>query len=168
MSTATRTEVIETAALPGRRLSIDIPEDWESIPRDESMPESVLAVFGDARSLTPGFTTNVLLIAQSLDNDIDLASWQRRSLTHQRATLADLQVLEDRAVETDEGPAWYRSRLMTGDGPATHLVREWSRIVDGTAMTLTITTVPLVDGEHGALLDAIAASWRVEETEDAR
>lgn len=150
---------------PGLVMSLEIPDTWTDASSDDELPTEVLAAFTDDRSLTAGFTTNVLLISQELPA-ADLESWQLRSRREQLASLPDLQILDDRVVSGSPLPTWYRSRVMTGSGPSTQLVREWSRVVADRALTLTITTVPTVDAEHAELLDAIADSWTTR-TEEA-
>lgn len=158
MSSPTRTVQITDPGAPDLHVSLEVPQHWSAPGLPDDLPPEVLEVLTDGGTLTQGFTTNVVVVSQELPPEADLTGWQRRALDQQLSTLPDVQIFDDRQVDGPE-PTWYRARVATGEGPATLLVREWSRIVAGRGLTLTLTTVPPVDAAHGELLDAIAASW---------
>ena len=159
MNSATRTVRITDPDAPDLQMTLEVPSQWSSPDLPEDLPPEVRAVLTDGGELTQGFATNVVVVTQALPAGTDLGRWQRGALDQQLSSLPDVQILEDRQTDAAE-PTWYRARVTTGEGPATLLVREWSRIVAGRGMTLTLTTVPPVDAAHGELLDAVAASWR--------
>lgn len=161
MSFPTSTVQIPDPGAPSLRMTLEVPESWSSPDLPDELPAEVLVVLDDGRELTPGFATNAIVVAQDLPEGITLEHWQRQTLSQQLSSLPDVQVFEDRPVDAPTR-TWYRARVATGEGPATLLVREWARIVDGRGLTLTLTTVPPVDAAHGELLDAVAASWLTE------
>lgn len=142
-------------------MSLTLPESWVAVTED--LREEVLAVFSDDRTLSPAIATNAVVIGQELPPDFDLRTWQSEARARQLASLPDLQVLEDRALDGEGLPTWYRSSVMTDQGGTTVLTRQWSRLVDQRGLTLTLTTVPMVDALHADLLDDIAESWTLEE-----
>lgn len=166
MSPTTRTVRITDPGAPSLRIALEVPEDWAAPDLPDTLPAEVLCVLSDGGALTAGFSTNVVVLAQELPEGLALDDWQRQALAQQLSTLPDVQVFDDRVTEAPT-PTWYRARVATGEGPATLLVREWSRIVGGRGLTLTLTTVPPVDAAHGDLLDAIAGSWTTQLDEDA-
>lgn len=150
--------------------TLDIPETWQAVPD----PGPALAAFSDSRTLSPAVETNLVLTATALPQGATLASWQEEVTAQRLATLPDLQVLEERDTRTSEGEVLRCSNaVMTDPQGVTLLSRRWSRVAGAAGLTLTLTTLPLVDVEHADLFDAIAASWTLdaapaEETPDAR
>lgn len=142
-------------------MSLTFPASWVEVTED--LREEVLAVFSDDRTLSPAVATNAVVIGQELPPDFELRTWQSEARARQLASLPDLQVLEDRALDGESLPTWYRSSVMTDQGGTTVLTRQWSRLVDQRGLTLTLTTLPMVDALHADLLDAIAESWTLEE-----
>ena len=156
------------AAVPSSTL--DLPETWRTVPD----PGPALAAFTDGRTLSPAVETNLVLTATALQDGATLASWQDTVTAQRLAALPDLQVLDERDAQApDGGRLRCSSAVMTDPHGVTLLTRRWCWVVGAAGLTLTLTTLPLVDVEHGDLLDAIAASWALgpvptEETPDAR
>ncbi len=142
-------------------MSLTLPASWVEVT--EEMRAEALAVFSDDRTLSPAIATNAVVLSQELPADFDLRTWQSEARARQLASLPDLQVLEDRALERDRTPTWYRSSVMTDQGGTTVLTRQWSRLVNHRGLTLTLTTLPMIDAVHGDLLDSIAGSWTLED-----
>ncbi|HEX7353154.1 hypothetical protein [Brachybacterium sp.] len=158
MTQTTRTATIGVPDGPIRSMALDLPAGWSEVPS----PDAVLAAFSDGRSLNPGIETNAVLTAVQLPEGTRLRGWQTLIRDTQLAALPDLQVLDDRALdEGDESEQWYTATVMTDEHGVTILTRRWSRLLPGLGVTLTLTTLPLVDAEHGKALDALAASWAV-------
>lgn len=179
-------------------MRLEVPDSWNELsppqtPDDLGAPGSVLAVLGDCRTLSSAVETNAVVVSTSLPAGSSLQSWQDEVRARQLSAIADVQVLDDRLVLPDDprfarpaaaaiggpdetrggspdapGPAWYRMLAATDASGSTILLRHWARMLAGAGVTLTITTVPTVDAAHGALLDAIASSWRKEGTDAAR
>lgn len=151
-------------------MTLDVPETWRAVPD----PGPALAGFTDSRALSPAVETNLVLTASALPEGATLTSWQEAVTAQRIAALPDLQVLDERDTRTAEGDVLrYSSGVMTDPHGVTLLSRRWSRVAGAAGLTLTLTTLPLVDVEHAALLDAIAASWTLvaapaKETPDAR
>lgn len=136
--------------------TLDLPDTWAEVPA----PEAALAVLTDGRTLSLAIETNIVLTASPLENGATLASWQADVRAERLSMLPDLQILDARPVTgaiNDE--LWYTSSVLTDPQGVTLSVRSWSRVQASTGLTLTLTTLPLVDVEHGAELDRIAASW---------
>ena len=164
----------ETLARPEERvpaMTVDVPASWVPTPPSNA----VISGFMDEGELSPAYRTNIVVTAAGLPEDADLEAWQATLRDQQRATLPDLQILDDRRLPVPDQDAgagagagaetWYHSSAMTDQNGATVLTRRWSRIVPGLGITLTLTTLPLLDAEHGVLFDAIAASWAVAGTD---
>lgn len=159
MSTTSRTVTAHDAEGAVPRMTLQIPETWTEV----SDAGPVLGAWSDDRSLSPGIATNVVLTALELPEDVDLLEWQRGTRAIQLSSLPDLQVLDDRQLDDGHGTEqWYASSVMTDQHGVTVLTRRWSRRAPGFGLTLTVTTLPLVDAEHSDVLDAIAESWTVE------
>lgn len=170
MTSSTAPFRAETLARPEERvpaMTVDVPASWVPTPPSNA----VISGFMDEGELSPAYRTNIVVTAAGLPADADLEAWQATLREQQRATLPDLQILDDRRLplpDPDAGAGagagtetWYHSSVMTDQNGATVLTRRWSRIVPGLGITLTLTTLPLLDAEHGVLFDAIAASWAV-------
>lgn len=158
MTTATRTVTVQDPESTVPPMALDLPAGWVEVA--DAGP--VLGAFSDARSLDPGIASNATLTAVPLAAGTDLEAWQSVVREEQLSTLPDLQVIEDRRLDTDDGTAqWHGSSVMTDPNGATLLVRRWSRVVPGIGLTLTLTTLPTVDARHGELFDGLAASWRL-------
>lgn len=148
--------------------TLELPEQWRALP----VPDSALAAFSDGRSLSRAIETNLVVTATTLPEDATLRSWQSSVRADRLAALPDLQILDERARTAADGcELWHSSSVMTDAQQVTVLVRRWSRITGGLGLTLTLTTLPLVDAAHGERLDRIAESWTLlaagEELHDA-
>lgn len=147
------------AVSPTISVSVELPPTWAR-SRDR-FPRDVLAVFTDERSLDPAFETSVILTcspAEALD------TWQEDVRATRLATLPDVQILDDR--ELDEAPGIWYSALMTTDATqSTILVRAWATVADELGLTLTLTTLPHIDAAHARILDAIAPTWSLMDSE---
>lgn len=174
MTSSTTPFRTETLARPEERvpaMTVDVPASWVPTPPSNA----VISGFMDEGELSPAYRTNIVVTAAGLPEDADLEAWQATLRDQQRATLPDLQILDDRRLPVPDQDAgadagagaetWYHSSAMTDQNGATVLTRRWSRIVPGLGITLTLTTLPLLDAEHGVLFDAIAASWAVAGTD---
>lgn len=158
MTQTTRTVTIGVPDGPVPSMALDLPAGWSEAPS----PDAALAVFSDGRSLHPGIETNAVLTAVQLPEGTRLGGWQTLTRDTQLAALPDLQVLDDRVLdEGEESEQWYTASVMTDEHGVTVLTRRWSRLLPGLGLTLTLTTLPLVDAEHADALDALAASWTV-------
>lgn len=158
MTDSARTVTVQDSEGYAPRMTLDLPDAWSEVA--DAGP--VLAAYSDGRSLSPAIASNVVLTALTLTDGQELATWQGAVREVQMSTLPDLQVLDDRpVVGTDGSEQWYTSSVMTDQNGATVLTRRWNRIVAERGITLTLTTVPMVDAQHADLFDAIAASWRV-------
>lgn len=141
---------------PGTATTLELPATWSAV----DAPAPALAAFSDGRSLSPAIETNIVLTAADPVPGGTLASWQAAVREERLATLPDLQILEERSVPgAGGGELWHTSSVLTDPQGVTLLVRSWSLVHEGTGLTLTLTTLPLVDAEHGAELDRIAATW---------
>lgn len=168
---ASTTHLVDTGQLEvdAPASALELPETWSA----GSDPGPALAVFSDSRTLSPAIETNLVLTAAALTEGTTVASWQAEVRAERLATLPDLQILDERATTAADGDAlWYSSSVMTDPQGVTVLTRRWSRVTEGTGLTLTLTTLPLIDLQHAETLDAIAASWTLEaaaakETPDA-
>jgi len=158
MTDSPRTVTVQDSEGYAPRMTLEIPGAWSEV----SDAGPVLAAYSDDRSLSPAIASNVVLSALTLTEDLDLATWQGAVREVQMSTLPDLQVIDDRPVVGPDGTEqWYTSSVMTDQNGATVLTRRWNRVVRDRGITLTLTTVPMVDAQHADLFDAIAASWRV-------
>jgi hypothetical protein len=166
MNTPTRAVRITDPASSALSLTLRLPDGWTELTGEEALPDEVIAVFSDAGVLATGFTSTAVVISQQVPDGLTIGDWQARTRAQQLATLPDLHIFEDRQLADAPSPTWYRARTVTGQGPATLLVREWSRILAGRGLTLTLTTVPMADAEHADLFDEIAASWTTTTSED--
>lgn len=141
-------------------MTLHVPENWQA--PDELIQPGLLAVFTDGRSLSPAGETNIVLISQQLPEDFDLHTWQVEARARQLASLPDLQVLDDRAIDAGGVERWYRASVMTDASGSTVLTRQWSQLLGNQGVTLTLTTLPTIDAMHAELFDDIAASWVIE------
>lgn len=158
MTSDTRVVTVQDPDATLAPMTLELPAGWSEVPD----PGPVLAAYSDDRSLDPGIASNIVLSAVALAGDTDLETWQSAVRQDQLATLPDLQLLEDRRLDAEDGTAqWYASSVMTDPGGATVLVRRWSRTESGVGLTLTLTTLPTADARHAETLDALADSWRL-------
>lgn len=158
-----RTEVLPRPDSRVPSMTVDVPVAWAPT----AATDAVLAGFMDDGSLSPAYGTNIVVTGTALPEGIGLEGWQITARDRQLAALPDLQVLDDRRIPAPEGDAsaeqWYHCSAMTDQHGATVLTRRWNRLVPGLGLTLTLTTLPLLDAEHAALFDAIASSWTITE-----
>jgi len=162
-TTTFRTEVLPRPDSLVPPMTVDVPVTWAPIPATDAL----LAGFMDDGSLSPAYGTNIVVTGTALPESIGLEDWQVTARDRQLAVLPDLQVLDDRRLPAADGDTsaeqWYHSSVMTDQHGATVLTRRWNRLVPGLGLTLTLTTLPLIEAEHGALFDTIAGSWTITE-----
>lgn len=162
-TTPLRTEVLPRPDSLVPPMAVDVPATWVPTPATDA----VLAGFMDDGTLSPAYGTNIVLTGAALPEGIGLEDWQITVRDRQLSALPDLQVLDDRRLPALGGDTsaeqWYHCSVMTDRHGATVLTRRWNRLVPGLGLTLTLTTLPLLDAEHGDLFDAIAASWTITE-----
>lgn len=159
MTSQTRTVTASPENSLAPEMTLEIPVSWQAVP--DAAGAAALAVYSDGRELSPGIASNAVLVAQELPDHFDLAIWQREARARQLASLPDLQILDDRPCLLGESEAWYRASAMTDRSGATLMTRQWNRMHGNQGVSLTITTLPMVDAQHAALFDAIAESWTV-------
>lgn len=159
MTSRTRTVAPSSESSPAPSMTLEIPASWQSVP--DAAGAAALAVYSDGRELSPGIASNAVLISQELPEHFDLAIWQREARARQLASLPDLQILDDRPCLLGGGEAWYRASVMTDKIGATLMTRQWNRMHGHQGLSLTITTLPMVDAQHADLFDAIAESWTI-------
>ncbi|WP_114853641.1 DcrB-related protein [Brachybacterium sp. YJGR34] len=158
MSSDIRTATVPVGNGSSTVMALDLPASWSAIPE----PGPVLAAFSDGRALSPGIATTAVITADPLPEGTALEPWQQAVRTAQLTSLPDLQVLDDRRLDAVDGSAqWYCASVMTDQNGVTVLTRRFCRTVPGLGLTLTLTTLPLVDAQHADRLDAIAESWRL-------
>lgn len=156
MATTTRPVPAARPDRPGTATTLELPETWSAV----DAPAPALAAFSDGRSLSPAIETNIVLTAADPGAGGTLTAWQAAVREERLASLPDLQILEERSVLGAGGEEqWHTSAVLTDPQGVTLLVRTWSLVREGTGLTLSLTTLPLVDAEHGAELDRIAATW---------
>lgn len=159
MTSDPRTVTVQDPEGRAPRMSLTLPGTWGEVP--DAGP--VLAAYSDGRALSPSIATNVVLTAMTVPEGQDLEDWQGAVRAAQMSTLPDLQVLDDRRLDAADGSTqWYTASVMTDQSGVSVLTRRWSRVVGERGLTLTLTTVPMVDAQHAELLDAVAASWTVD------
>jgi len=159
MTSHPRTVTVQDPEGYAPRMSLTLPGTWGEVP--DAGP--VLAAYSDGRALSPAIATNVVLTAMTVPVGQDLEDWQGAVRAAQMSTLPDLQVLDDRRLDAADGSTqWYTASVMTDQSGVSVLTRRWSRVVGERGLTLTLTTVPMVDAQHAELLDAVAASWTVD------
>lgn len=158
-TTPFRTETLARPVQTVPPMLVDVPDTWVPTPPTNS----VISGFMDEGDLSPAYRSNIVVTGTELPAEIGLEAWQTTVRDRQLAALPDLQVLEDRRLpareEDSHSEQWYHCSTMTDQNGATVLTRRWNRLVPGLGITLTLTTLPLLDAEHSALFDAIAASW---------
>lgn len=154
-----RTETLArpTEVIPS--MTVDVPTDWVPTPPTDA----VISGFLDDGGISTAYRSNIVFTASALPADAELEAWQVTLRRQQLASLPDLHILDDRrlqeSAEDPSGDQWYFCSTMTDRSGATVLTRRWNRMLPELGLTLTLTTLPLLDAEHGEMFDAIAASW---------